>query len=45
LPDGEVALIVTIGRPLSANDFGSIGEVVAKIEQLVAGLTSGGASA
>ncbi len=45
LPDGEVALIVTIGRPLSANDFGSIGEVVAKIEQLVAGLTSGGANA
>lgn len=45
LPDGEVALIVAIDRPLSANDFGSIGEVVAKIEQLVAGLAGGGAGA
>lgn len=44
LPDGEVALIVAIDRPLSANDFGSVGEVVAKIEQLVAGLAGGDSS-
>lgn len=39
--DGEVALTVTIARPLSAADFGSIGAVVAQIEKLVAGLTGG----
>jgi hypothetical protein len=44
-PDGEVALVVTIGRPLSAADFASIGKVVAQIEQLVKGLASGEASA
>lgn len=43
-PDGEVALIVTIGRPLSAADFASIGKVVAQIEQLVEGLAGGEAS-
>jgi len=41
LPDGEVALTVTMSRPLSAADFASIGSVVAQIEKLVAGLTSG----
>jgi hypothetical protein len=41
LPDGEVALIVTIDRPLAAADFASIGQVVSQIEQLVAGLTRG----
>ncbi|HEX2319148.1 MAG TPA: hypothetical protein VHJ18_09230 [Streptosporangiaceae bacterium] len=40
-PDGEVALIVTIARPLSASDFAAIGSVVAQIEKLVAGLTGG----
>jgi hypothetical protein len=45
VPDGEVALIVTIGRPLSAADFASIGKVVAQIEQLVEGLAGGEASA
>ena len=40
-PDGEVALIVTIDRPLSATDFASIGAVVGEIERLVAGLTRG----
>jgi hypothetical protein len=45
LPDGEVALIVTIDRPLSATDFSSIGAVVGEIERLVAGLTRGDASA
>ena len=44
-PDGEVALIGTIGRPLSAADFASIGKVVAQIEQLVEGLTGGEVSA
>jgi hypothetical protein len=44
-PDGEVALIVTIGRPLSAADFASIGKVVAQIEQLVEGLAGGEVSA
>lgn len=38
-PDGEVALIVTTDRPLSAKDFASIGVVVGEIERLVAGLT------
>jgi hypothetical protein len=41
LPDGEVALIVTIDRPLSAADFASIGAVVGEIERLVAVLTRG----
>lgn len=41
LPDGEVALTITIARPLSAADFASIGSVVAQIEKLVAGLVSG----
>lgn len=40
-PDGEVALTVTMARPLSATDFASIGAVVAQIEKLVAGLTGG----
>jgi len=40
-PDGEVALTVTIARPLSAADFASIGAVVAQIEKLVVGLTGG----
>jgi hypothetical protein len=44
-PDGEVALIVTIGRPLSAADFASIGKVVAQIAQLVEGLAGGEVSA
>lgn len=44
-PDGEVALTVTIARPLSAADFASIGTVVAQIEKLVAGLTGGDTSA
>jgi hypothetical protein len=44
-PDGEVALIVTIARPLSAADFASIGAVVAQIEKLVVGLTGGDTSA
>jgi hypothetical protein len=44
-PDGEVALIVTIGRPLSAADFASIGKVVAQVEQLVEGLAGGEVSA
>jgi hypothetical protein len=39
LPDGEVALIVTIDRPLSAADFASIGAVAGEIERLVASLT------
>jgi hypothetical protein len=39
--DGEVALTVTIARPLSAADFASIGAVVAQIEKLVANLTGG----
>jgi hypothetical protein len=43
--DGEVALTVTIARPLSAADFASIGAVVAEIERLVAGLTGGAANA
>lgn len=38
-PDGDVALTVTIARPLSAADFASIGSVAAEIEKLVAGLT------
>jgi hypothetical protein len=38
-PDGEVALIVTTNRNLSAKDFASIGVVVGEIERLVAGLT------
>jgi hypothetical protein len=45
LPDGEVALIVTIDRPLSAADFASIGAVVGEIERLVAVLTRGDADA
>lgn len=45
VPDGEVALTVTIARPLSAADFASIGSVVAQIEKLVAGLTGGDTSA
>jgi hypothetical protein len=44
-PDGEVTLTVTISRPLSAADFGSIGSVVAQIEKLVAGLSSGDSDA
>lgn len=44
-PEGEVALTVTISRPLSAADFTSIGSVVAQIERLVAGLTGGGLDA
>jgi len=40
-PDGEVALTITIARPLSAADFASIGAVVAQIEKFVAGLTGG----
>lgn len=44
-PDGEVALAVTISRPLSAADFASIGSVVAEIEKLVAGLSGGGGNA
>jgi hypothetical protein len=44
-PDGEVALTVTIARPLSAADFASIGAVVAQIEKLVVGLTGGDTSA
>jgi hypothetical protein len=43
--DGEVALTVTIARPLSSADFASIGAVVAQIEKLVAGLTGGDANA
>ena len=43
-PDGEVALTVTIARPLSAADFASIGAVVGQIEKLIAGLTSGDAN-
>jgi len=43
--DGEVALTVTIARPLSSADFTSIGAVVAQIEKLVAGLTGGDANA
>jgi hypothetical protein len=39
--DGDVALTITISRPLSAADFASIGAVVAQIEKLVAGLTGG----
>ena len=39
--DGEVALIVTIDRPLSAEDFSAIGKVVGEIERLVAGLAGG----
>lgn len=39
--DGEVALTVTIARPLSSADFTSIGAVVAQIEKLVAGLAGG----
>lgn len=39
--DGEVALTVTIARPLSSADFASIGAVVAEIERLVAGLADG----
>ena len=35
----------TIGGPLSAADFASIGKVVAQIEQLVDGLAGGEASA
>jgi hypothetical protein len=35
LPDGEVAFIVTIDRPLAAADYASIGKVVGEIEQLV----------
>jgi hypothetical protein len=42
IPDGEVALTVTIARPLSATDFASIGSVVAEIEKLVASLSGGG---
>lgn len=41
LPEGEVALIVTIDRPLSAADFASIAAVVGEIERLVAVLTRG----
>ncbi len=41
VPDGEVALTVTITRPLSAAEFASIGSVVAQIEKLVASLTGG----
>jgi hypothetical protein len=41
VPGGEVALTVTISRPLSAADFASIGSVVAQIEKLVASLTTG----
>ncbi len=44
-PDGEVALTITIARPLSAADFASIGAVVAQIEKFVAGLTGGGTNA
>jgi hypothetical protein len=33
LPEGEVALIVTIDRPLSAADFASIAAVVGEIER------------
>lgn len=44
-PDGEVALTVTIARPLSAPDFASIGSVVAQIEKLVAGLSGGDSDA
>lgn len=43
--DGEVALTVTIARPLSAADFASIGAVVAEIERLVAGLAGGAINA
>jgi hypothetical protein len=43
--DGEVALTVTIARPLSSADFASIGAVVAQIEKLVAGLTGGDTNA
>lgn len=42
IPDGEVALTVTIARPLSATDFAAIGSVVAEIEKLVASLSGGG---
>src|SRR5215470_20090508 len=39
LPDGEVALTVSMGRPLSAAEFPSLGAVVGEIERLAAGLT------
>jgi len=45
VPDGEVALIITMDRPLSATDFASIGAVVGEIEKLVAALTRGDVSA
>lgn len=43
--DGEVALVVTIDRPLSAEDFSAIGKVAGEIERLVAGLAGGDAGA
>jgi hypothetical protein len=43
--DGEVALIVSVDRPLSAADFASIGAVVGEIERLVAVLDRGDPSA
>lgn len=45
VPDGEVALTITIERPLTAADFASIGSVVAEIEKLVAGLADGDTNA
>jgi hypothetical protein len=38
---GEVALIISIDRPLAVSDYAAIGAVVGEIEGLVAGLTSG----
>jgi len=43
--DGEIALTVTIARPLSSADFASTCAVVTQIEKLVAGLTGGGTNA
>lgn len=42
--DSEVALTITMDRPLSASDFAAIGAVVKQIEQLVRGLKSGDSS-
>lgn len=42
--DGEVALTISLDRPLSASDFAAIGAVVQQIEQLVDGLKSGDSS-
>jgi hypothetical protein len=38
---GEVALIISIDRPLAVSDYAAIGAVVGEIERLVASLTRG----